>query len=232
MSLEDLRVRTQEQRGSKIQISMGAPLITVGTYGRLCELYGVSYDRTTAEIIQGIKPNQTEQPYKRALRVSEDYLILLKRSRRDRMASNVVDQMGEWMDQRYSGLTPNPPVKDAATVGMTIVVAAFNLNFPFLGHRQEFIDNLANVSPAELMRILGSDKKHFLQTFAVIDRVKDGEEGIPDFQEELNRFLRRFIVEQAPIEEPVRDGASKTYQLIDRLWPDLRPKSISYYKSL
>lgn len=225
----ELLKRKVSERKSALQMRPGAPIITPETYDRLSALYRTDYNAAGAAIAASRGGEIQQTPYEIALKIKSDYLRMLQDGKQDSMASGVVSQMSEWIGKRYSRFVPPVLVKEAASVGMTLVIAAFHLNFSHLGHRQEFVDNLANMAPQHLQRVIApSSATPFEDRIAEIDRIAKNEREIPSYQEELARFIRMFVTKFAPFEEPLADTAAKTYDVLDQSWELLVPKSIQY----
>ncbi|MBI2022036.1 hypothetical protein HYS93_04140 [Candidatus Daviesbacteria bacterium] len=215
-------VREQaRQTEASCRVSTGAPFIGENTYLKLRDLFFLDIGNRSRRIVSDLTDTNVRGPYNRGLDIANSYLEYLSCGA-DR--NGTFYQIGAWLDKVYQAHPQSPMLKDAAAVGMGIVLSAFHIELSTanLERGGKFMGNLRIAQPGEMMRILDSQNTHFIERVSIIDRIRHSM-NIPEHQVYLGAFLTEFIIDHAPIESAVEDGAAAMYSVIDKLWPSLAP---------
>lgn len=181
----------------------GVPIISGKTIGSLETLYCMNPDQLI---------NRTIYPYPRGLEIAASYMSFFQQGEKE---NGMFYQTCIYLDSSYP--LPLIQLKDAATVGIAVVIKAFHTQY---GER--FIENLRQSEPAQLMKAYGKPKGSFLGRAAIIDRLRSTS-GIPEYQANLCVFLDSYRASYVPsiVEEAFMDGSITAYNVIATLWPHL-----------
>lgn len=197
----------------------GPAFITRVTCEAVCTELNVHYDPTTRSIMQKIKGDLGGNLYDSGITMAQEYFQYFKEGT-DPQVHGILQQIYNWLD-KYSGEKNSPKVqaaflKNVASVGITIVTNAF--------HRQvgpEFLDRLKAADPGKLLKAFTDFKGDFPNDLTIIERVRSSK-LIPRSQVFLNSLVTQ-LSQEFPFHPVLEDGAATMYNVINELWPSLKP---------